>query len=576
MDADASLMQYVYSMTKKIEARKFFGKVPQKISALKTSKKQKQAELIKFNMLADMARAENPEKLIDIEDRITQLNEDIARIDEPLNEYKFTNDYTENIGSYIDQMMIDGRIEKKDEKMVSDILDARFHEQGTHGIVNAYKNAAYIDTMGSPMSAITQIGDLAWAMYVGKVWTPSGLLGTGKNLRKAIVGKSDITKEDLGIERIAQEFADGTTLSRAVSKVFKIVGLEKMDSIGKEVLINNALDQFKAQAKADPKALERLIKPIFKDKSSDVVQEILAYDPIKNPTINPSDNIKMLLYSKLLDFQPVALSEMPEMYLKGGNGRVFYMLKTYTLKQFDVLRREVAHNLKSTDSKQQLQGMINLIQLMALLTLANAGADELKDLLLGKESKFSDRVIENILTMGGASRYTRMQVTKDGIGSAAAQQILPPMKFLNAASKDANESYNNYVSGDVSKFDHARIIDSIPVVGKLYYWHYGRGTDNKQSIAEQEFKKASTDARLFKKQLENSQDKKVFLQSNIDRFKQSKLQENFQAALNRNKEVMNKLEKIPSTENVQTRLGQLKAQREQLMQRYLDVAKSMQ
>ena len=568
MDADAALMQYVYSMTKKIEARKFFGKVPQRISDLKTSKKRKQAELIKLNMLADIARAENPEKLVELDARITQLNEDIIRIDEPLNEYKLQNDYTENIGSYIDQMRIEERIQKKDEKTVRDILDARFHEHGTHGIVNAYKNFSYIDTMGSPMSAITQIGDLAWAMYVGKIWTPNGLLSTGKNLIKAISGKSDITKEDLGIERIAQEFADGTTLSKGVSWVFKRVGLEKMDSIGKEVLINNALDQFKVQAKANPKALARLIRPTFKDKSTEVVQDILAG--------NPSDNVKMLLYSRLLDFQPVALSEMPELYLNGGNGRVFYMLKTYTLKQFDVFRKEVIHNLKSDNPQQKLQGLTNMVQLMALLTLANAGADELKDFLLGKETKFSDHVIENFLTMGGASRYTRMQVTKDGIGSALAQQILPPMKFINAASKDANEGYNNYVSGDVSKFDHARIIDSIPGIGKLYYWHYGRGAENKQSIAEKEFKEASKDARLFKKQLENSQDKRLFIESNLDRFKQAKLQENFQSSLSRNEAVINKLKKIPSTENVQTRLGQLKSQREQILKRYQEVAGTMQ
>jgi len=561
-------MQYVYSMTKKIEARKFFGKVSQRINDLKSSSKRKNAELIKLNQLANMARVENPERLTDFEDRITGLNEDLSLIESKLNAYKLQRDYTENIGSYIDQMMTDGKIQKKDEKMVRDILDARFHEHGTTGIVNAYKNLSYIDTMGSFTSAITQIGDLAWAMYVGKVWTPIGFSDTVKNLSKAIMNKSNVTKEDLGIERIAQEFADGTTLSKGVSKVFKYVGLEKIDSIGKEVLINNALDRFKAEARKNPEALARLIRPTFGNKSQEVVQEILAD--------NPSDNVKMLLYSRLLDFQPVALSEMPEFYLNSGNGRVFYMLKTYTLKQFDVFRKEVVHNIKSENPQQKLQGITNMIQLMTLLTLANAGADEIKDFMLGKETKFSDNVIDNFLTIGGASRYTQMQITREGFGSAISQQILPPMKFINAASKDIAQTYSEYVSGDTSKFDHARIIDSIPGIGKLYYWHAGRGSDLKKSIAEQEFTKAGKDARLFKKQLENSQDKRFFIESNLDRFKQMKLQENFQAALSRNKAVINKLEKIPSTENVQTRLGQLKIQREQILKKYQEVAGSLQ
>lgn len=578
MDADASLMQYVYSMTKKIEARRFFGKVPERISNLKSSRNKKQADLIKFTQLAEMARADNPEAFADYSERITGLNEDITRFEQELNKYKHTNDYTENIGAYIDEMRITGRIQPKDEKTVKDILMARFNEQGTHGVVNTFKNASYIDVMANFSSAITQIGDLAWAMYVGKVWTPSGFLGTGKNLFKAIsgsfdvtkdrFGKSEVTKEDLGFERIAQEFADGTTLGRAVSKAFKWVQLERIDSIGKEVLINNALDQYKAEAKRNPEALAAKIKPTFGNKSIDVVQEILADVP--------SDNVKMLLYSKVLDFQPAALSEMPEYYLTAGNGRVFYMLKTYTLKQMDVFRREVVHNLKSEDPKQKIQGLTNMFNLLVLLSLANAGADELKDLMLGKETRFSDNVIDNFLVMGGASRYTQMQISKEGFGSAMLQQVLPPMKFINSASKDLHEGYKNYVSGDTSSFDHARIIDSIPLAGKLYYWHYGRGEENKKSLAEKDFSDATKAADLFKKQLENYTDKRTFIEANLDRFKQMKLQENFQAALNRNKAVINKLEKLPSTENVQTRLGQLKDQREQILKKYLDVAKTIQ
>ena len=217
-----------------------------------------------------------------------------------------------------------------------------------------------------------------------------------------------------------------------------------------------------------------------------------------------------------------------------------------------------------------------MVQLMALLTLANATADEIKDFMLGRESRFSDNVIENFLTLGGASRYLKMQISNEGFGSALAQQILPPMKFVNSASKDIIEGYKNQVSGDTSTYDHARIIDSIPGIGKLYYWHHGRGAENKKSLAENDFKEVSKDARLFKKQLENSDDKRLFIELNLDRFKQMKLQENFQAALNRNKAVINKLEKIPSTANVQTRLGQLKAQREQILQRYFAVAEAMQ
>ena len=552
MDSDAALMQYIYSMTKKIEARRFFGKVPERIATLKTEKKRKQV------MLTEYEKSNNAT-------RIEDVSGDLLRIEQELDKYKLQRDYTENIGTYINDLRMSGRIQADDEKVVRDILDARFHEHGATGIVNAYKNMSYIDVMGSPISALTQIGDLAWAMYVGKVWTPRGLADTIKNVGKAITKKSEITKEDLGIERIAQEFADGTTLGNAVSWVFKKVQLERIDSIGKETLINNAFSNYKAMAstEAGRQALLKQIKPIFGTQSESVINDLLAD--------NPTDNVKMLLYHRLLDFQPVALSEMSEQYLKSGNGRVFYMLKTYTLKQFDVFRNEAWHKIKTGERDQVIEGIGNMIKLVSLLTLANAGADELKDWMLGKETKFEDHVIENFLTMGGASKFVRMQTTREGLGSGLIGQILPPFRFVNSVSKDLNQLYGSYITGDTIDFDHARIVESIPIGGKIYYWHYGRGEDYKKSSNEQEFGKISKEVDIFKKQLENSEDKRTFLNSNLDGFKQMKLHENFQSALNRNQAVINKLKKIDQTTNVRERLGQLQQQREVILKRYFDV-----
>ena len=41
---------------------------------------------------------------------------------------------------------------------------------------------------------------------------------------KSIRGKTVLTKEDIGIERIAEEFADKTKTANAVTKIFKLTG----------------------------------------------------------------------------------------------------------------------------------------------------------------------------------------------------------------------------------------------------------------------------------------------------------------------------------------------------------------
>lgn len=549
MDSGAALMQYIYSMNKKIEARRFFGRVPTTIGRAKTKVRTINTRLVSLQEMEALMTSEGQDTT-DINNKINELQDEVKLHQAVIEKYKINDrDFSENIDTYIVELMEKGIITEDHETTVKEILNARFHEKGTHGIINKYKNFSYIDTMGSPISALTQIGDLAWAYYVGGL-TPAGIVRTTKNLIKAVFNESGITKEDLGIERIAQEFADADTMSNAVSWVFKKVGLEKIDSIGKETLINTAFENYKDKASNNPEALKKEIRHIFGKETNSVVQDLLAN--------NPSENVKLLVYNRLLDFQPVALSEMPEKYLNSGNGRIFYMLKTYTLKQIDVFRREVYQQLKSKDPQVVMSGMRNLIGLASVLTLANAGADALKDLIMGKESKFEDHVIENLLTLGGASRYLQTQIRKDGAGSALFGQILPPFKFVDSLTRD--------VFGDVS--EGVRSVESIPVVGKLYYWHYGRGSEKKLSLAEQEFNKLKKETNKFKNQFDKAGDKREFLRSNIDQFRQMKMVDSMQGSLNRNKALINKLKDMPQTPNIQKRIAQVKRQRDLMLENF--------
>jgi GNAT superfamily N-acetyltransferase len=570
MNSDAALMQYIYSMTKKIEARKFFGKVPENISKIKQKINSAQISLLNLEqqealLLSESSLSEEQQKLLDsYREQKTTLMDNIRTYNGKLEEYKLQRDYTENIGALINDLMIAGKLNKNDEKSLREILDARFHERGTTGIVHNYKNFSYIDVMGSPFSAITQIGDLAWAMYVGKAWTPKGFADTTKHLVQAIFKQSNITKEDLGIERMAQEFADFDSFSNLVSKVFKVVGLEKMDSIGKELLINNAFSMYKKQVQTENGRRELLqkIRPIFGTQSNQVINELLALS--EDSTVKPSDNVKMLLYSRLLDFQPVALSEMPEYYLKGGNWRILYMLKTYTIKQLDVFRNEVYREFKNGDINQKIGAMKNMVQLMGVLVLANAGADELKDFLLGKETKLEDNVIENLLTIGGANRYVRMQAQREGIGTAVTQLVLPPFKFINSLGKDVSK-------GNLFDLEESKTLESIPLIGKLAYWHVGRGSEYRPSVEEQDFLKIGRKFNKFKKDFEESNDKRLFLQTNIDEFKQMKIYEGFNSSTKEITALINKLKKIEQTTNVRKRIGQLEERKNQIMQKYFEL-----
>jgi len=679
-----------------------------------------------------------------------------------------------SIGNFVLNLLESGEIEGKDAQSVSDVLLARFSTKGPGEITRAVKNISYMETMGSVTSAITQIGDIAFSLY------KNGFYNTGKALAKRLGGQAEITREDIGIERIAEEFADKSKTGAALDKVFKMVGLNWMDRLGKETHINAALEKFHKLAKNEPAAqnerqakfaslinnkdliseqsrkeaefignnleefdeayraklkkeyktdnpniissdvartaemegrgkftdqasadrhagVSAYSKMLYEEMLSDqtlwdknvmvmagvsgagktgavrklapkdlnddivydtnvaslesgvrIIEQALASnperevqvfyvdrDPIKafeegvipryldpegdhrvlpikahlnniksreaikqlyerykdNPRVRfefignygekgaytetsieniaskvynideigailekgikeklnagiltkeaadafrgktssihgdmrpsgadsnqehslklrskpktpskfynqlvdifgdkeagnviddlisktPSENVKFLLFSELADVQPIALSEMPETYLRAGNGRIFYMLKTYTIKQIDVFRNEVFLQMKDNPAK----ALGNLVRLSALLIFANATADVIKDFLLGRpmdsedEDYWTTKLVDNIIRLFGISKYSLYRFKKDGVSEGISSIVLPPIfNFVARGAKDIDKAMK-----DDGEFEahQAEIIQSVPLLGKLYYWWFGGG-----------------------------------------------------------------------------------------------------
>jgi hypothetical protein len=391
---------------------------------------------------------------------------------------KDTQDLENSIGAFVMRATIDKHITPAQSEELYQILHARFKQQGTHGIITAVKNIALVDTLGSVFSAIRQLGDYTWALY------DFGLITTGKAAKGAWTGKSLITKEDAGISRIAVEFSDMSKTGKFVDWVFesKGTGFSFVDKTGKEMLLNGAFIDAR-KTLANPKTREAFIKEL----------EVLVGDRAPQAVKEFEDNKVTYLtefYSvcKLADYQPIWVSEMPEIYARAGNGRIFYMLKSFTLKMFDVFRREAFQKIKTPG--QRAKGIKNLIKLATIFLLANAGASIIQDLLLGRDIEITDSITENIWQLFGLSRYFGYRVPQEGAGTALLMNILPPMKAINAISKDIAEW------GDGTGF---RVTESIPFVGKIYYWRFGKGSKMMEKRKDKEAKsKASAERKASK------------------------------------------------------------------------------
>ena len=549
MDSDAALMQHLYSMRKLIEARKFFGKIPQKVAEMRTRLYNAQSKIRDINkqLLDQEITKEESEKLKKRLQKYIGLEKEYTAY---IAKYALQRDYTENIATYVIELIDKKEIKPEQERVVNEILNARFHEKGTRGLIQAYKNISYIDTMGSPISALTQIGDMAWPMF------EYGIPATLKHAYRAAIKKSRITKEDVGVERIAQEFADSGTIGNAVSKVFKWVQLERMDTIGKETLLNAALEDYQKQAKENPLKLKRKIRSIFEGETDSVIED-LVNDEI-------SENVKLLTYSKLLDFQPVGLSEMPQKYLDAGNGRLFYMLKTFTLKQFDIFRRISYNKIIKGDRTEKIQGMKNLVKMAMFFVLANAGADELKDIFLRRPTDLQDRVVDNMLRLFGVSKFVTWKARTEGVGSALIRQILFPVKFIDSLGKDV------ITAGDEKGLEMVR---SVPVFGKLIYWHLGRGRSKREDLWNRRLRKRKAKLNEINDKLEKAKDKRAFRFKHIKELRELEQVNALQGKLNQKRKRINHLKSLKETTFRKKEIQRLEVERTNMIKEFLNKKK---
>jgi hypothetical protein len=258
--------------------------------------------------------------------------------------------------------------------------------------------------------------------------------------------------------------------------VFKLVGLDKMARLGQETFVNANLAKLQKQARANDDVLRTQIERLFEPEQVDSIINDLAKG-------NITEDTKFIAFNRLLDFQPLAKSEMPEAYLNHPNGRLFYMLKSFTLKQYDIARREGFDLIATGEKAKVKRGIKNLIALSTLFMAANATSDEIKDLLLDRDTPPSDRVIDNIYRLLGASKYDVYKAREEGIGTTVLRKILFPASIFDRLSKDIEtvatdkEYEKGPMAGENYKFESTQ---TIPVGGKLYYWWFGRGAQKQE------------------------------------------------------------------------------------------------
>ena len=374
------------------------------------------------------------------------------------------------LGGVMDKLIKEGRLREDQVQVIQGAVAARFGQHGSqYGFVKGAKNAGYLATMGNVGSTLTQLGDFYFTMV------QNGLIPTVE----AALGKKNFTVEDLGIAKDMVEIDSkqgAGMFSNSVRTVFKWTGLTAMDRLAKNTNINAAHGVLTKGAKANPnsKTYKKTLARLKRTQGDDAYKTI---SDLQNGV--RSDYVIEALYNELADVAPISLLEMPESYSANPNLRILYSLKSYTIKQFNFVRERVwvklMQGIATKNPKMIGEASTDMMKILAFSTLANGSADVLKAIVFNREIDEEDFYWNTLLRIFGITKYTTVQIRKEGLDTAILKTIAPPQLGVAASAfKDVQEM------GEVSDM---RSVKYMPFVGKLYYWQMGRGVESEKRLS---------------------------------------------------------------------------------------------
>jgi len=453
LDPDEALKVYLNNMInkkhKQVFANKFTTK-PQAAMSDEVMDKMIKKDPYKMELRASVSKARNSQAPAEV-----PLEQNSAR----------------TVKDMLSEAQIKGEIKATDEEQISKLLNAVLDngKVQTSALVQDTKNIFYMSTLGNHLSALTQFGDIA----------VSGVLNGFTNTVKAVatsVARKGVAVEDVAIaynraaeEMVSNERATATALNWLLNK--KIAsGFTFVDRLGKRTFINAAHTRIKKQVTTG-KGISN-----FRDKYKNSFTDEELHQTIESLKRGQvDDNVKFVLWNELSDAQPLTMLEMPKHYLTHPNGRIFYMLKTFTIKQMDIMRRtaldDIAAGRIGKGSKQ-------LAIHVGALTAAGMGVDGIKDSLRGRETDWDDKVVSSFWRNFGTSQHMMDKIKGGNITGAVGQLVMPPFNVVDTGVKDAinlGKSFNS-TRGDRTE---ATFVSgkNVPVVGRLFYDWFGGGAE---------------------------------------------------------------------------------------------------
>lgn len=310
--------------------------------------------------------------------------------------------------------------------------------QGPSSLISNFRKAAYVGTIGNPYSAVLNVGDTFNAMVNFGVENTAN--GVADMFRK---NGLRVTVDDIGLmnQTTGEFIRDGVGKAQRVfdaysEGAFRVSGFRAGDRFGKNVAISSALRSNRELASKGLDAFRKRWEGVF----SPTETKRLFQDVLKDNS--DSQLVKEMAAAELSRMQPTDLASLPQWFLDHPNARVFYMLRTFGLKQLQQIEDLVINQWKAGNKKEAIRGAL------AYTIIAgggNAALMEGRQILKGDAPTpegYGMKFAEHMLGAASAntlSLYTLGRSINEGNPVHVASGALPPIGLVFAPMIDLGQ-----------------------------------------------------------------------------------------------------------------------------------------
>lgn len=442
-DPIEALGMHIREMTERIEINRMLGITKNKELNKSISDKVKEIE-----------KADSQEKR-------TALIKELIALENKIPAMKALID--EGIGKILDEEVKKRSITSDNQKRAKELIRARITQVGTNKFFSGVRQLALLGSLTQISTGLRNITDNVWGMFLyGSTNQISSLIDTAARTRFSWKGRKwydpDVTVTGKNIKELGLSFdaplREYSTMNNVVDKAIRASGLMLVDKVSKIATMEAALKKF---SKMSEESFNKKFSEIFGKETAQV------YKDIKEKNI--TESVEYLLFSEIANFQPIALSEISQRFLTGGNWRIAYLLKSYSIHSASNFYREsiqkVREGIREKDNDKIKLGFKNITLLGTLFVAIGASDDWLVDWFNGKEPDFTDSMIETLLTLAITSKYTIDRSKQDGLVGGYMETLLPPTGLFDLPFKD----FMSLLEGEPT----FKSIKMFPGIGTLYF-----------------------------------------------------------------------------------------------------------